>query len=340
MDRATKDPIDWGRFTELIDRSERILLTSHIRPDPDAIGSEIGMCRVLEALGKEVEIVNAQPTPANLLFLDPDGKIKVLGETISQEWIDGIDLLLVLDTTAWAQLGAMSEVVRGTKATCAVIDHHVGGDDLGAILFKNETAEAAGRLVGQAAHHLGVALTPEMAIPLFAAVATDTGWFRFASVSPTTFRFTAELMEAGALPDAIYQVLYEQESLGRLRLVGRTLCKSRTKLDGRLIHTEITLADFQQAGADSSDSEDIVNMTLTVDGTELAFILVEQKGGGFKISFRSRCEVDCSQVAKKFNGGGHKKAAGAFVEASLEETRKKVMEEMINAWQAKYGATA
>src|SRR5437588_1306708 len=178
--------INWPRLVEIVRGHQRFLLTSHIRPDCDALGSELGMAGVLEALGKEVLIVNGQPTPRNLLFIDPTQRLKAIGVDVQPSDLESYEVLIVLDTSAWAQLGPMGDVLRSTKAKKIIIDHHVSGDDLGAEPFKDTTAEATGRLVVQAAEQLGVKLTREIAIPLFAAIATDTGWFRFASTKPET----------------------------------------------------------------------------------------------------------------------------------------------------------
>ncbi len=319
--------INWPRLTELLTSHDRFLLTSHIRPDCDALGSELGMAGVLEAMDKEVLIVNAQTTPPNLQFIDPERKLKALGVDIHPHELDGIEVLLVLDTSAWAQLGTMSEIVRSTKAHKAVLDHHVGEDDLGAELFKNPQAEATGRLVLETARHLGVRLTPEIARPLFAAIATDTGWFRFGSTSAVTLRSAAELIEGGASPAEIYNQLYEQETLARLQLRGRILARTVTELDGRLAHTAALAEDFKATGALASDTEDVINATLGVAGTQVAVILVEQASGGFKLSFRSRTPtIDCNELARHFGGGGHKAAAGAFVSAPWPEAQSLVLD--------------
>ena len=125
-------------------------------------------------------------------------EMRRLGIDVPREWIESIDVLMVLDTAAWAQLGDMCEVIRTTKATKMVLDHHLSSDDLGAELFKDTAAEATGRLVIEAAEQLGVEITPEVARALFAAVATDTGWFRFASTSAGTYQLAAQLTAAGA----------------------------------------------------------------------------------------------------------------------------------------------
>lgn len=319
-------PVDWRRFGELIRAHRRFLLTSHVRPDCDAIGSELGMAGVLTQLGKEVRIINPFEMPANLRFLDPEGKLESLNSNGAKEWIDSAEVLMVLDTTAWAQLGEMGDVIRSTSAKVMVLDHHPSGDDLGAELFKDTTAEATGRLVIEAAGQLGASLTENVARALFAAMATDTGWFRFSSTTAKTFEFAAQLITAGARPDAIYKDLYEKDTLARLKLIGRAMERTQTELNGRLIHTWLERADFEATGAVPQDSEDVINMTLSVAGTEAAVILVEQTGGGFKISLRSRSDVDCRLVAEQFGGGGHKKAAGAFLDEPFSSVQRRVLD--------------
>jgi len=324
-------PVDWPRFVELVRSNQRFVLTTHIRPDCDGLGSALAMAMILERLGKEAVVVNGFSLPPNLRFMDPRGRIKHLGSDISAEELDSADVLMVLDTSAWAQLSHVEQLVRETKAKKIVVDHHVSGDDLGAEEFKDTTAEATGRLVRDAAEQLGVEITPDIARPLFAAVATDTGWFRFSSTTADTYRLAAQLTEAGVAPDEIYGDLYEKETLARLRLVGRTMGRTQTELDGRLIYTWIEMSDFEATGALPTDSEDMVNMTLAVGGTHAAVILVEQPDGGFKISFRSRCDLDCSRLAERFGGGGHKKAAGAMIHEPLEVAKSQVLDAMREA---------
>ncbi len=321
--------VDWQKFVEVIQSHERFILTSHIRPDCDALGSVLGMMDILEQLGKDVIIVNGQSTPPNLAFIDPENRIKAIGVDVQLEDLQDRDIHMVLDTSAWAQLGAMGDVIKSMDIPLIVVDHHQGEDDLGATFFKDTTAEAAGKLVADAADALGVTWTSRMARPLFAAVATDTGWYRFGSAGAGTYQLAARLIEAGASPAEIYGQLYEQETLGRLRLRGTVLERVRVELDGRLAHTHILLSDFEETGAVASDTEDLVNLCLTIKGTDAAMILVEQTPDVYKVSFRSRCELDCSELARQFGGGGHKAAAGAGIEGSLEDSRNRLLDAMI-----------
>jgi len=321
--------VNWQEFIEVIQAHDRFMLTSHIRPDCDALGSVLGMMDVLEQLGKDVIIVNGQPTPPNLAFIDPENRIKAIGVDIQLEDLQDRDIHMVLDTSAWAQLGPMGEVIKAMDIPLIVVDHHQGEDDLGATFFKDTTAEAAGKLVADAADALGVEWNARMARPLFAAVATDTGWYRFGSAGAGTYQLASRLVAAGAVPSEIYGQLYEQETIGRLRLRGTVLERVGVELDGRLAHTFIRLEDFENTGAVPTDTEDLVNLCLTIKGTDAAFILVEQTPDVYKVSFRSRCELDCSDLARQFGGGGHKAAAGAGIEGPFKECQGRLLDAMI-----------
>jgi len=322
--------VNWDLLADRINACQSFILCSHIRPDCDALGSEMGLAGILTQLGKEVRIVNGHPTPPNLAFIDPEKKIEVIGETTSKEDIAG-DCFIVLDTSAWAQIGPMGDVLREFRGTKLCIDHHVGEDDIGTEFFKVTIAEATGHLIAKLAKHLNVTVTKPMATALYAAIATDTGWFRFGSTTAETYRVIAELLECGAVPSEIYGELYERDTIGRVRLRGRILSRTADELDGRLVYTHVLKQDFGETGAVASDTEDAINLTLAIAGTEVAVIFVEQQTGGCKLSFRSRSAVDCNKVASNFGGGGHKAAAGAFVDGNVDDVMQRVLPIVRNA---------
>ncbi len=301
--------IDWRPFTKLVNESQSFVLTSHMRPDCDAIGSELAMAIALRSLGKEARIVNGDSVPPHIAFIDPEHDVLVLGRDVSANEL-ACDVHMILDTSAWGQLGPMAEVIRDTQARKVVIDHHVSEDDMGAVTFKDTTSEATGRLVLEAIEALGAKATPEIAVPLFAAIATDTGWFRFNSVSAATFKAIARLVEAGAKPAAIFAELFEQNSLARLLLQGRILTNVQSELGGRLLYTAITQADLREAGAVATDTEDVINRLLSVKGAEAALLFLELGPQETKVSLRSRSALDVNRIAGQFGGGGHRAAAG------------------------------
>lgn len=310
--------IDWHPFIKLVNESQSFLITSHVRPDCDAIGSELGMALALRSLGKEARIVNSDPVPPHIRFIDPQQDALVLGEEVVREELQ-CDVHLILDTSAWGQLGAMGEVIRDTKARKVVIDHHVSEDDLGAIVFKDTTAEATGRLVLEAITAIGAEVTPAIAMPLFTAIATDTGWFRFASVSEATFAAVSRLVGAGARPSVVFAALYENNSLARLRLQGQILTKTQSELDGRLLYSAITQADLKATGAQPTDTEDVINRLLGVVGVEVALLFLELGPQETKISLRSRSACDVSAIAEQFGGGGHRAASGIRFKGPISE---------------------
>jgi len=318
--------IDWRPLVEVIRQRDRFLITSHLRADCDAVGSELALARILESLGKRAAIVNGDEVPEHIEFMDVDNRIGVVGSTASLEALRGFEVIIVVDTSAWAQLGRMAEVVRGFRGVRVVIDHHVSEDDFGGLVFKDNHAEATGRLILQLAEALGVTLTQAIAEPLLAAIATDTGWFRFSSVTADTFTALAKLTAAGATPAKTFAQLFEQHSLPRLHLRGRILDHVSPDCDNRLLWTYITAQDFRECGAQRTDTEDAINMLLTVKGVETAVMFVELEPDVTKVSLRSRSNFNVHEVAEKFGGGGHRAAAGVTYQGPLAEAQQAILD--------------
>jgi phosphoesterase RecJ-like protein len=196
---------------------------------------------------------------------------------------------------------------------------------LGAVRLVDTSAEATGRLIYEAIGALGVPLTPAVAHNLFIALATDTGWFRHSNTRPATFQLATELMTAGARPTEAYNLLYEQNSLGRLRLIGIILGRLQTTAGGRIAWTEIRREDYAAAGAIPQDTEELINYPRSVAGADVGLLFMEQPRGGIKVSFRSPPGIDVGRVAEQFGGGGHRQAAGAVLDTTLADARQRVL---------------
>lgn len=323
--------IDWQPLISLIHDAQRFVITSHVRPDADAIGSEMGLVAALESLGKTVRVINPSATPNHLAFLDPDKRIFKLGEGVTTESACDTDIHLVVDTSSWGQLDVVRKVIEKTQARKVVIDHHQSSDDLGAQEFKDVTAAASGVLVLEFIEALGQSLTVPQATQIFAAIATDTGWFRFPNTDARTLDCARRLVTAGVEPAAVYRELYERSTLARLQLHGRVLSRVAVECAGRLAYTYVLQKDFDELSAHPSDTEDLVNDCLTINGAQCAVILVEQKSGQFKVSFRSRTGLDVARIAEQFGGGGHRQAAGAMVAGPFATAKMRVLQTLENA---------
>jgi phosphoesterase RecJ-like protein len=322
-------PIQWEPLCEIVRTHQRFVLTSHVRPDADALGSELAMAGLLEQIGKTVTIVNASPVPHKLAFLDPTKRILQLGVGITDEQALDTDVHMILDTSAWGQLAEVGRVFRRTQAVKVCIDHHSSSEDLGSINFKDTSSEATGALMFQFAQAMQIPISPQVAEAMYCAIATDTGWFRFSSTTSDTMRMIATLIDAGARPDLLYRSLYEQSTLSRVRLAGRVLSRVKLDCNGKLASTFVRQDDYKETGAEPADTEDLVNECLTIAGTEAAFILIEQTNSQIKASFRSRSHIEVSRIAEQFHGGGHKQAAGAILPGPMGEAQSRVLAAMM-----------
>ncbi len=316
-------PIEWKPFVDLIHRHQRFLLTTHVRPDGDGIGSILALGEVLEQMGKEVALVLPSSFPPRYRFLDPYQLIHVFRQP-GDVWRLA-QAVIVMDTGTWNQLGDFGPFLRDLTAPKVVIDHHETQDDLGALRFVDVTAEATGRLCFEAIQALGQPLSEKAANALLVALAMDTGWFRHGNTRAATFALAGDLVQAGAHPSPIYDRLFENNPLPRLKLTGLVLERLQVTCRGQVAYSEIRLTDYAATGATPPDSEDLVNYTRSVAGVEVGLLFMEQPKGGVKVSFRSRSKVDVAKLAERFGGGGHKRASGATVQASLEEARERVL---------------
>lgn len=320
--------INWAPLCEIVRAKQKFVLTTHVRPDADALGSELALAGMLDHLGKQTRIVNASPVPPRLAFLDPTHRILQLGVSVTDEEALDADVHIIVDTSAWSQLAEVGRIFKRTSATKVVVDHHVSSENLGAIDFKDTDSEATGALMFQLARALDAPISKPMADAMYCAIATDTGWFRFPSTTSETMRTIGHLIDAGTQPHLLYRELYEQNTLARVKLAGRALSRIKLDCDGKLASTYVRLDDYTETGAEPADTEDLVNECLTISGTEAAFILIEQTNGNIKTSFRSRVHIDISRVAEQFRGGGHKQAAGAILPGPLADAQFKVMAAM------------
>ena len=320
--------IDWNVFKEFVKAPQRFIISTHMRPDGDALGSALGLSHALRLIGKQTQVVIASPLPPRYYEIIPRAEILEY-DAQNEQAIGSVDAIIVVDTGTWNQLGKCGDWIRRQNVPKLVIDHHRTQDDLKAVQLVDIEAEACGRLIFQAVQALGVSCTKEIASFLFLALSTDTGWFHHRNVSADTFTLAADLTKAGAEPTTLYQQLYDCNTLSRQKLMGHVLQTLDIAHGGDLCHASVTLADYLRVGAMPLDSEDLVNLTLTVAGVDVGVLFLEQPVGGTKVSFRSRGKLDCSKLAELYGGGGHSAAAGAIIKKTIQDVRPEVLQEVV-----------
>lgn len=317
--------IDWAPLCDLFAKHRRILLNTHLNPEPDAIGSEIALAELLHASGKEVAIWNTSATPRNCAFLDPEASIKSwTGKDLGlASWAD---LIVIVDVNSWGNIGAVGDVIRASDRPRALIDHHRGGDaDIAGTRIADISAAATGVLIYELAAFAGWPVTARVAEALFAALCVDTGSFRFGNTDPRALRAAADLVAAGAKPDAIYSHIFEDVSWARMRLMPLALSTLRGEADGRVAWMAISHAMYREAGANEEDSDRFVDQIRGLRGVEVCAVFRELSDGAVKVSLRSTGRVDVQRVAAEFGGGGHRLAAGANMAGPLDSATRRVV---------------
>ena len=322
---------DYQRALRLIDKSENVLITSHTRPDGDACGSVAAISDALEAMGKTVKSLMLSSVPQWYEFL-LTGNADILGQTVrEQELMEGrlgqFDLIIIVDTNSYSQLPKFEEYLKQSDTSVLIIDHHVTSDGLGEVEIIDSSAAATGLIVFDLFKFAGWTITPKIAEALFVAASTDTGWFQFSNTDSRTLRTCAELIDRGVNPTQIYADIYQNFSYARFKLMTAMLDTLELHLDNRYACVQITQSDMEQAGAEYSDTENLINECHRMGFVKVSAIFIELKDGRIRCSLRSKGAVDVSRIAAKFGGGGHKMAAGTFLPAPLENAKQLILNE-------------
>lgn len=313
---------------EVARSGERFLVACHRRPDADSLGSALGLIRTLQAIGKEATLFMPESVPPSLRFL-------LDGEPTLSQIPDGerFDATWVMDIAAKALLppGFPGPEVTGPVV---IVDHHHAHDDVGDIVVRDTTAAATGEVVVRLAEALGLDTLPEgSATPLYAAVVSDTGGFRYSSTTPATLRLGARLVEAGADPWRVAQQLFESWEPARLRLLSAVVATLEMAFDGKVAIMRVTREMLDICGADDDMVEGIVNYARGIKGVEIGALLWEwrTRDGGLdtKISLRSSGRADVSVIASALDGGGHRAAAATQLPVSIDEANRMLRAELV-----------
>src|SRR5690348_672021 len=303
----------------------RVCLTTHVNPDGDGLGSEVGLAVMLRALGVNVVITNPTPTPSryDFLFEGLPGLDKT-GEAVKE--LRRADLIIVLDIADLGRLGMLAETVRDRGVTVACVDHHISKGDLPpGPRYVDADAAATGELIREIARANEWDLKAEAARALYVAIVTDTGGFRFSNTKARTLRAAADLLECGIDPEAVYVELYSKAPEGRVRLMAEALQTLVVEHDAGIAWVTIPPGALERYKVDPDDLDGVVDYARSIDGVRLGMLFRESAGGRIKISFRSIGGVDVAKLAGQFQGGRHAKAAGASLPGALADVQATVL---------------
>ena len=311
------------RAAEEIRRRRRFVIASHVRPDGDAIGSQLAMAYALRALGKEARIVNRDPPPLPLLSFPGVADIE-----IAERIDDSGDAVIVMETGDVSRTG-----VAGLDAGFVInIDHHVGNTMYGAVNWFDVSAAACGEMVFDLVRELRVPLTYEIAVHVYVAILTDTGSFHYSNISPRTFDTCRQCVEAGVNPQAVARAVFDSNSLGRLKLFGAVLSGMQLDAAGQVATLTVDEQLLADCGATYEDTDGLINLPLTVKGIQAVIFFKKIGPDDWRISLRSKGNIDVNAVAKQFGGGGHKNASGCSATGSLDGLKalfqKRVLEQI------------
>ncbi len=323
MTTSTKDKI--SATLELISKANKIVITTHVSPDGDAIGSTLGLYHFLKGFDKNVTVITPNAFPDFLKWMKDSDKIVPFteNEALAKELTANADLMFCLDFNDLSRLDKYSETALACTAPKVMIDHHEQPKDFALVMFsdikKSSTCEMVYDFIaGSGREDL---VTPELAACLYTGLNTDTGSFRFSCTRPDTHRAAARLIEWGADNAKIAQLLNDTNTFDRLQLMGYTLSNKLVYLpEYHAIYSSLTLEEMQRYNYRDGDTEGLVNFGLSVGAVKMS-VFFKEADGKIKISFRSKNGFSVQQIAKKyFNGGGHFNASGGASYVSLEET--------------------
>lgn len=312
--------IDFEKLKSIILNNSSFLITTHVNPDADAIGSEVAFYYLLKKLNKNAFIVNHSLTPYNMEFFNVGNIIQHYNESIHKNIFNEVDVIAALDFNRADRTVRMEKEIRESNKLKICIDHHQDPENFADHFFIDTDYCATGQIIFEFIKSTKIIeLDLKIAEAIYAAIMTDTGSFRFERTTSEVHKIVAELLKVGVNPEKVYDQLYDQSKFSKIKLLGRALNSIKLDANGKLGYMSITQKDFDELNAIESDTENFVNYNLSIENVILGILFIELKNG-FKVSFRSKGEIPVNLLAKEFGGGGHINASGArFFTNNMQE---------------------
>jgi phosphoesterase RecJ-like protein len=305
-------PLQFEKLRSIIESHKRFVLTSHVNPDGDGLGSEVALAHYLELRGKQVSILNCSSTPENYLFLHQLHPILQFDPSHHEDIVENAEVIILLDANDPDRLAAMTPFIMKSHAVKVCIDHHPEPGEFADLYLLDEQSPATGEIIYNFISMAGGTIDRLTATALYTAIMTDTGSFRYQKTDSEVHTIVAHLLQAGADPVFIYEQVYERTSAKRMRLLGMALANMQMMYHGKVAYITLTRKMFETTGTTEEDTDAFVPYTLTIDGVQIG-LMFSETDNIVKVSFRSKGDIAINELAKEFGGNGHKNAAGARI---------------------------
>ncbi|HHT9126605.1 MAG TPA: DHH family phosphoesterase [Candidatus Brocadiia bacterium] len=320
----------WNKIKNLIKDHKRFLVTTHKSPEGDAIGSAVALKEFLKALGKDVVMVNYDTVPSPYRFLDEFEGEWIHTPSKIKEKVDEAEVIFILDVAGDKQLGPLAELIKDSKIIKVRIDHHHTNDVFADLSVVDENVSATGELIYSLIKSMRGKISQKMANAIYLAISTDTGWFRFTNTSAKVFNICKELLSAsggGVNGSYIYEKVFQSKSWDYIDLLKLVLSSVQKECDGRLAWFKLTKDMLKSSRIKHVDTEPLMDLIRAVEMVEVIILFREQARGRVKVSFRSKHDVDVSQLAAQYNGGGgHRRAAGVIIPGTMDDVVEKIID--------------
>lgn len=318
----------WEIVKDIIRKHHSFVLTTHVNPDGDALGSELALAEYLRSVGKKTSIINKSPTARNYQFLDINEEIIIFDKYLHNDLVTSADAYFILDISDWGRLRDIGETLRGLQKPKVCIDHHHCSNKFTDFDIIDETASSTCEMIYELLSILGAKFTKSISEALYTGIMTDTGSFRFSNTNPKAHLIASLMISNGVEPYHIYQEVFEKNSPSKMKLLGFILQNINYDCNGRLAWFNITQDMLKQTRANSWDTEGFPEIPRSTDGVEVSLMFTELDENKTKISLRSKGNMIVNTVAMKLGGGGHQYASGALLEYPLRDANTLVLDEV------------
>lgn len=302
----------------LLERINRIYLTTHEYPDPDGLGSEIGLYYILKQMGIEVFFANPEPSPEKYDFLDPENILNPIQEDFTWKELS-TSLIILLDSNSFDRTGWLYRKMAAKIPRIFIIDHHTCSSELISKNLVYQEISSTGELIYNIGRYFNITLNDNIARAIYAAIVSDTGGFRYPSTSAKTHEIAADLIKKNVDSNEVYSRIFLNFRPGRVLLMSPALQSLKLKFNNRLAVIDIKKEDLKRFNVNAEDTDNIVNIPLQYEGIDVCLFFREEDDGQIKVSIRSNSDIDVASIARLFNGGGHKNAAGTKIKTKKEK---------------------